>query len=203
MRDVWSLTYQKNTLRFLGLSKPDNELVALAQRGDLEAFDELVSLHQDRVFALAYRMLGNADDAGDIQQDTFVRAWRSLRKFRGNAAFPTWLHRITVNLCISQKRRRADVQMEPGWEAELTRADEPSAVACLEKAEAAVVVGKVLAALPAHYRVLVVLREMEERPFEEIAEILGCSIQSARVRASKARKLLRERMRPYLAEDVE
>ena len=79
---------------------------------------------------------------------------------------------------------------------------QPSGTACLIEAEQAVTVRKVVAGLPAHYRALIVLREIEERPFDEIAGILGCSVQSARVRASKARKMLKERLEPILAEEV-
>ena len=84
----------------------DHELVSRARQGDKQAFDTLVGLHQDRVFALAYRMLGSAEDAADIQQEAFVKAWRSLGKFRGDASFGTWVHRIAVNLCLARKRRK-------------------------------------------------------------------------------------------------
>src|SRR5450759_5384388 len=88
-----------------GLGISDTELVARAQSGDLNAFDGLINLHQDRVFALAYRMLGNSEDAADVQQETFIQAWRSLHRFRGDAALSTWLHRIAVNICLSRRRR--------------------------------------------------------------------------------------------------
>lgn len=171
------------------------DLVGMAKSGDIKAFDELVALHQKRVYELAYRMLGNAEDAEDVQQETFVRAWRNLRRFRQDSAFPTWLHRITVNLCISWKRRT-----------DLSYTDEfqhtgPSPVECLERTEAVVTLRKILAVMPAHYKVLIVLRDLEERPFEEIAQIIGCSVESARTRLCRARNLLRDKMRPYLAEE--
>lgn len=181
----------------------DRDLGAKARNGDLRAFDELVWRHQARVYALARRILGDADDAADVQQDTFVRAWRSLRKFRLESEFRTWLHRIAVNLCLTRKRRRKpalDVPFDDDirWEGEASA--EPSVVVCLEKAEIAVRVRRVMWAMPLHYRVLLVLREVEGRPFGEIARILGCSEQSARVRAAKARQMLRERIQPYLGD---
>ena len=195
------LTYRKKRPRFLLLSKSDEDLVALARGGSTGAFDELVALHQDRVFALAYRMLGNTEDAADAQQETFVRAWRSLRKFRQDAAFSTWLHRITVNACLSRKRK-ADREITAVFDEDAVgHSARSGAVACLEKTETAAVVRKVVDGMPAHYRALIVLREIEGRPFEEIAAILGCSVASARTRASKARKMLRDRMRPYFAEE--
>ena len=185
----------------MGIS--DTELVSRAQSGDLSAFDGLINLHQDRVFALAYRMLGNSEDAGDVQQETFIQAWRNLHRFRGDAALSTWLHRITVNICLSRRRRPEPVQLEPAVEERLSANDQPNGVACLVKAEQALMVRKVIAGLPAHYRALVVLREIEERSFEEVARIIGCTPASARTRASKARKLLRERLQPYLSEELQ
>jgi RNA polymerase sigma-70 factor (ECF subfamily) len=179
----------------------DVELVERAKSGDVHAFDALVAIHQSRVFSLAYRMLGNAEDAADVQQETFVRAWQSLRGFRLDAAFSTWLHRIAVNLCLSRKRRRQDEPMEAYMEDALSLSVEPNGVACLERAETGVMVRKVVGGLPAHYRALIVLREIEQRPFEEVAEILGCSVASARTRLSTAKKMLRERLGPYLAEE--
>lgn len=95
------------------MSETCDDLVELAKSGDLAAFDRLVSLHQERVFALACRILGSVEDASDIQQETFIRAWSSLRKFRHDASFSTWLHRITVNLCLSRKRRREYTLYQP------------------------------------------------------------------------------------------
>lgn len=184
----------------MGIS--DTELVARAQSGDLNAFDGLINLHQERVFALAYRMLGNSEDASDAQQETFIQAWKNLHRFRGDAALSTWLHRITVNICLSRRRRPQPVQLEPAVEERLAGSDQTTGISCLVNAETALMVRKVIAALPPHYRALVVLREIEERSFEEIAQILGCTPASARTRASKARKLLRERLGPYLSEDM-
>jgi len=178
------------------LADSDKELVSRAQAGDLQAFDALVSIHQARVFALARRMLSNDDDAADVQQETFVRAWRSLRKFRCDAEFATWLHRITVNLCLT--RRRRETAVENSYFADAVSGAEPSAAAMLEKAELAAETRKALAEMPANHRVLIVLREIEGRPFEEIARILGCSESSARTRACRARNMLRQKMKPYL-----
>lgn len=184
------------------LAMSDEELVGRAQSGDTNAFDALIGRHQERVFSLAFRMLGSADDAADVQQESFVQAWRNLSKFRRDAAFGTWLHRITVNLCLSRKRRRQTEPLEPHMEDTL-HSSEPSGVACLERAETKATVRGAIAALPAHHRALIVMRDIEERPFEEIAQILGCSVQSARTRLTRARKMLRERLEPYLAEEDE
>ncbi|MGB9619636.1 MAG: RNA polymerase sigma factor, partial [Armatimonadota bacterium] len=126
----------------------DRELVSRAQAGDLQAFDALVSIHQARVFALARRTLGNDDDASDVQQETFVRAWRSLRKFRQQAEFGTWLHRITVNLCLSRRPREAAV--DSTFFADSVRSVATPAIAVLERAELAAQVRNVMMAMPPH-----------------------------------------------------
>lgn len=177
------------------------KLVEMARDGNSIAFDQLIAQHQERVFALAFRILGNAEDAADIQQETFVRAWQNLRKFRQDAAFSTWLHRITVNLCLSQKRHSDRMTYEPLVEEMHVSAESSSD--SLERTEEVVVLRKVLAAMPAHYRVLLVLRDMEGRSYEEIADVLGSSVESIRSRMCRARSLLRERMRPYLEVDHE
>ena len=169
----------------------------LAQAGNMEAFDELVGVHQERVYALAYRILNSFEDASDIQQETFISAWKSIRKFRGDSSFATWLHKIAVNLCLSKKRGRQTVSLEPFIEENLTAVD---GKACMDATDTSIAVRKVLAAMPVHYRVLIVLKDIEGRSFEEIAEILKCSVSGARTRASRARNILREKMRSYLAE---
>jgi RNA polymerase sigma-70 factor (ECF subfamily) len=170
----------------------------LAKNGDIEAFDELIARHQEHVFRLAYRMLSSYEDAADVQQETFIRAWQSLKQFRQDSTFSTWLHRITLNLCISRKRIK--IIEEPFFDEEV-HSTSASPVVCLERNETAAQVRRILAGIPSHHRALIVLRDIEERPFDEIAQILGCSIESARMRICKARQLFRERLKPFLTEE--
>lgn len=180
---------------------PDSELVARAQKGDLRAFDELIARHQRRVYILAYRIMGNAEDASDIGQDTFVRAWKSLKRFKGNSAFGTWLHRICVNMCLTKKRRKSYSEIPVDFDDERHRSSSGGTVTCIEKKETALFVHKVLAQMPANYRTLIVLRELEDRPFEEIAEIMGCSVASVRTKLYRARNIMRDKIRPMLYGD--
>ena len=176
----------------------EKQLLESAKNGDIEAFDDLIARHQEHVFRLAYRMLSNYEDASDVQQETFIRAWQSLKRFRQDAAFSTWLHRITMNLCLSRKRIK--IVEEPLFDEELCSTSS-SPTACLERNETVIQVRKVLAGIPAHHRALIVLRDIEERPFDEIAQILECSIESARMRICKSRRLLRERLKPFMTEE--
>jgi RNA polymerase sigma-70 factor (ECF subfamily) len=171
--------------------------VTKAKAGDADAFDCLVSMHQKRVFAFAYRMLANREDAADIVQETFVRAWRSLGKFRMDAGFSTWICKIAVNLCISF-RRRSKPKVVP-FDDELI--DHSETAACDDRVATAVVVRSAIASLGAHYRALIILREIEGRSFEDISEILGCSVGSARSRCCRARQMLRDKLRVCLKEE--
>jgi len=200
-RPVRASNMMEQELGGLRLSLPCDNLVELAKGGNAVAFEQLISIHQDRVYALAYRILGNPEDAADIQQETFIRAWQSLRRFRQEASFTTWLHRITVNLCLSMKRRKDYAPHEP-WDEDL-HSSQSGAVACRERTEEVIALRTVLAAMPDHHRVLIVLRDMEGRSYDEIAGILGCSVESVRSRLCRARSLLRERMRPYLEDNHE
>ncbi|MCE5314725.1 MAG: sigma-70 family RNA polymerase sigma factor [Armatimonadota bacterium] len=179
------------------MSISDIDFVERAKSGDCSAFDSLVGMHQERVFALAYRILGNADDAADVQQDTFLRAWRFLHKFRGGCLFSTWLYRITVNLCLSRKACKMPDAV-PLDEDQTASAN----AARVDALATSLTVRRALAEVPANHRALIVLREIEGRPFEEIAAILGCSVGSARVRSCKARNLLREKLRTYMEDET-
>ena len=189
---------EQRRLEQLLLAISDDELVLRAQAGSLSAFDELIARHQDRVFALAFRILGNAEDAADVQQETFVKVWVSIGKFRGHAAFSTWTHRITVNLCLSRKRKKDWSEKPEQLDEERHYALAQRSTSCIERLETSIVVREALAAIPTRQRTLIVLRDLEGRSFEEIAEIVGGSTDSVRTRLSRARKLLREKMRPYL-----
>ena len=169
-------------------------LARAAARGDRDAFDRLVQLHADQVYRVALRMLGNADDAEDVQQETFLQAYRRLSSFRGEAAFGTWLYTIAARLCLSRQRRRATRPKEMLGEA-VPFADPGERLAARE--EAARVQGA-LDALPPPDRLLIVLRYIEELSHAEIGQVLRCSPESSRSRLSRARRLFRER---YLARE--
>lgn len=178
----------------------DEELVARARAGDVGAFDELVARHQERVYALAYRVLGDAEDAADIQQESFVRAWTSLSRFRGDAAFSTWLHRITLNLCLTRKKRK------PAASAEILDEEHgyPGGLedhGCRDALVDALAVRQILSEIPARHRSLLVLREIEGRSVAEIAEMLGGSEGAVRKHLWRARKLFRARAERVFRED--
>ena len=186
----------------------DVALVERCRTGDLNAFDVLVERHQSRIFNVCYWMLGNRDEAADASQDAFVRAFRSLANFRGDSAFGTWLHRIAINATIDATARRkraplpyADLKLsgEDGAERDDPEPDgstqpnlDPAHLAVREERRAAV--RNALAALPEHYRVVLVLFDIEGCSYEEIGQTLDLPLGTVKSRISRARLSLRERL---------
>jgi len=182
----------------------DRELISQCLAGRTEAFGKLVLRYQNRLFRTLVNMLGSHEDARDITQDAFVLAFQKLSTFRGDSAFYSWLFRIAFNASVSHKRKRRHsttsieaAREQAGIEPPDNRSEgQPSHA--LEVQERQVLVRKALAELPDDYRTVLVLKEMEDRKYEEIAEIVGCPIGTVRSRIHRARQELREKLRILL-----
>jgi RNA polymerase sigma-70 factor (ECF subfamily) len=164
--------------------RDDRELVRAHLRGDRTAFAALVERHQRRVYNVAYGMLGRPEDAADAAQDVFLACLRKLAGYRGDAAFTTWLHRVTVNTCHDALRKRAREQ--PAREGD---PDPPEEMAP-DPADAAVAsadVRRALAAVPEEFRAAVVLHDLRGLPYEEVAEILGAPVGTVKSRIHRGR----------------
>ncbi|HTM29789.1 MAG TPA: sigma-70 family RNA polymerase sigma factor [Vicinamibacterales bacterium] len=157
-------------------SLEDRHLVELTLGGDRSAFDVLVGRHQKAVYQLCYRFVPNHDDASDLAQDVFVRAWKGLSRFKGDAAFTTWLYRITVNVCLSRvsAKRPINAPAEELERLEDVQTDAPGT--SLRRAERAEAVRRAIHALPEKQRATLVLRIYHELTHQQIAEILGSSV---------------------------
>lgn len=169
----------------------DNELLEAFLNGRESAFTELVHRHEDRIFALALKMMGNRADALDATQDTFILAFRQAAKFRGESAFGTWLYRIGINACRDQLRKRKRL---PEPEEEVPEADEVRAggAAIEDLVSDRLDVKSALAELNDDYREAVCLHDLGGIPYEEIASITGVSIGTVKSRISRGRKRLGE-----------
>jgi RNA polymerase sigma-70 factor (ECF subfamily) len=174
------------------------ELVSRARDGDAEAFDELVRTTYAETYTLAKRLTGNEEDARDVVQESYLRAYRGLHRFRGDAQFSTWLYRITANCASShmgkRSRRRTEVLPDEAVIADVNPERDPSA-----RAEATVLRDRLedaLDQLPAKLRAVVVLRDVYDLPHEAIAAELGISESAAKVRLHRARRQLRDRVFP-------
>jgi RNA polymerase sigma-70 factor (ECF subfamily) len=175
-----------------------DEVVTAARSGDREAFAALVRATYDRTYTLAYRLMGNEEDARDVVQETYLRAYRGIQGFRGEAQVTTWLYRITANCAATQlgSRRRhrhepLDVIAEP---ADLTPTADP-----LDRAVATdlrVTLETAIAELPPRLRAVVVLRDVYDLPHDAIAAELGITETAAKVRLHRARRALKARCFP-------
>lgn len=173
-----------------------NELVMRASGGDRDAFEELVRCTYEDVFALAYRLTGTEEDACDVLQDAYLRAYRSIGAFRGDAALSTWLYRITANCASTHVSRRGRSRhdrlddMPPLADAHARSDPEAMAGMAMERSR----VAAALATLPPRLRAVVVLRDIYDLPHDTIATELGITEATAKVRLHRARKKLRERL---------
>ncbi len=163
-------------------------LIKRSCAGNFDAFEHLVRAHQDRIYNLAYRITGNHEDAADAAQDAFVRAYQALPRFRGEASFSTWLHRIATNTALDLVRRRPEV---PPVELPADHAgpDDPAAEA--HRREVNRRVHAAVGRLPEEYRVVVVLRDFQGLAYDEIARALHVPIGTVRSRLSRGRETLR------------
>jgi RNA polymerase sigma-70 factor (ECF subfamily) len=176
----------------------DHELIRRAQRGEEEAFAELVLRHEGRAWRVARNLVGNAEDARDVAQEAFLRVFRSLDRFDFRHEFTTWLYRIVSNLGIDHLRRRrklvstAGVGGDEEYELDLPDTDGERPEDRLDSAETAVRVRECIDALAPHFRVVMALRELEGLPCAEIASIVGATNVTVRWRLHRGRKLFQE-----------
>lgn len=179
----------------------DAELVIASRNGDQDAFALLVQCHQRRVFNLVYRMLQDYEEANEVTQETFLAAWQGLPSFRGDARFSTWLYRIAYNCCLKQlETRKRDRNIQAAVEAEqmLESMDvDARANASLDVQDCQNAVREQLSTLPAKYRVVLVLRHLQEMTYEEMAEILTMPVGTIKTHLFRARNLLKERLESF------
>ena len=175
----------------------DPELVRLARLGDQAAFNRLLIRYRDRIYATLYGLTGDRDTAEDLLQDVSLKAHQSIQRFRGESQFYTWLYRVAVNRWkdwrISVSRRREDV-----LEDVIERTTSPHRTdAAVERAEVREILTQALAELPDLWRQVIVLREIDDLTYEEIADVLSCSVGTVKSRLFRARG----RLRDLLAQD--
>jgi len=179
----------------------DAQFIALAQRGDEEAFAALFEAHKRRVYSLCLRMTGNTAEAEDLTQEAFLQLYRKISTFRGESAFSTWLHRLAVNVVLMHLRKKGLQQISLD-EAD-TSQDEPvkrdygSDDRRLTGSVDRIGLQKAIADLPPGYRAVFVLHDVEGYEHNEIAEIMKCSVGNSKSQLHKARMKLRERLRHY------
>lgn len=174
----------------------EKELVRAAANGDEAAFGELVRIYENKAYHLALRMCGNAEDAGDIAQDAFLAAWRGLPSFRGESGFSTWLYRLVSNAAIDHLRRTKHQRGQLSLDDEELNLDSvdpnPGPQESAEEKDLQRVVQEGLGQLGDDHRAVLVMREVQELSYEEIAHTLQIDLGTVKSRLARARTALRK-----------
>ncbi len=170
----------------------DMELVARVVSGDEDAFDAVMRDHEERVFAVCLRVLGNRESALDATQDTFLTVFRKAAQFQGKSALGTWIYRIAVNTCYDQIRRSKRRPLDPL--PDHVDPSDPSAEEALESASLRPEIEAALAALPPEFRSAVVLADIEGLSLPEVAEVLDVPVGTVKSRVFRGRRLLADRL---------
>ena len=172
----------------------DLKLIHRSQAGDTEAFGELVTKYRSKIFNMIYGIVGNENDAWDLAQEGFLKAWRSIHRFQARSSFYTWLYSITINVTIDslrQRCRRSEVELDDAIPSSL-----PSPRADYQRNEIRQHINAALAQLSPEHRAVIVLKEIEDLHYHEIAEILNLSIGTVMSRLFYGRKKLQSILRP-------
>jgi RNA polymerase sigma-70 factor (ECF subfamily) len=178
----------------------DEELVTRSIGGDPDSFNQLVLRWERPIYALAYRVIGREEDARDVCQETFLRAFRALNGFRGQAKFSSWLYRIALNLCrdwVRRERRTPVVQAPDDLDAlELSAVREPTASIddLVARRELTRIVERAMAKLPDDQRTAIILKEYHELTFQEIADLVGCPLSTVKTRLYQGLAVLRREL---------
>ena len=182
------------------------DLVRRCQAGDTEAFDELVTRNRTRVFGMIYNMVHSEQDAWDLAQDSFLKAWKSIKRFRGQSSFYTWIYRIVMNVTIDWLRKKhvkgAGAEFDDATllkEVDPASKTVPKAEALpyetMERGEIRARIDQAIAQLSPEQRAVILMKEVEGMQYHEIAEALGCSIGTVMSRLFYARKKLQNLLR--------
>ena len=186
------------------MTRGDEELVASARQGDRRAFEELVDRHERRAYHIAFDFTRNREDAKDLSQEAFLKAFTNLKNFDGRSSFYTWFYRIIVNLCLDYKRRqkrapadtfdeRVENQVEPSHEPEKTRSPDQDVMA----RQISRAIGAALETLPARQRTAFVLKNHQGLSIKEIAELMETAEGTVKVHLHRAVTALRERLAEF------
>lgn len=191
-------------------SNSDEKLVRAAQKGDMAAFEELVARHRDKIYARAFSMMRNEDEAIDLSQEAWVKGWQRLKQFQGESSFVTWMTRIVINLCLDQlrkqKRHRAEsielMEEESGGVERQMPVVTVNPTEGLERKELRQRIDRALGQLSNEHRTVLILHEFEELEYKEIAKKMGCSIGTVMSRLFYARRRMANLMASYKREEM-
>lgn len=179
----------------------DRYLLDMAKKGNAAAFEELIEIHQKKVYNIALRMMGNPDDASELAQEAFIKAYRSIRNFREESTFSTWIYRIATNVCLDELRKRKnrnvvyldeDFKLEDGDMKRQVEDSAPTPDAIYERAEISRVVNEAIQSLSEEHRLVLILRDIQGYSYEEISEMLKCPEGTIKSRINRGRQALKD-----------
>ena len=195
-------------------ARTDSVLIRAVQAGDMGAFDELVLKHKDRLFNLVYWFLGDYQDANDCAQETFIKVFKSIKKFRFESAFSTWLYRIAINTCKNRikssayrwKKKTVSLEISDGSKngnpcSEIANGS-PTPVMALEKKEKMMRIQKAINSLPDEQNQVVVLRDIQGLSYQDISDITGLNLGTVKSRLARARLELKNKLKQLVNKDI-
>ena len=187
------------------MSDLEKLLIKKSQSGDVESFELLISSYDKRAYNIAYRIMGNEEDAKDMAQEALFRVFKSLKDFKGQAAFSTWLYRIVTNVCLDELRRRKNekyvsmdstIHTEDELHMELC-SDKETPENIYERVEQRELIKNAIKEMSEDYRSVIILRDIQGFSYEEISVILDCSLGTVKSRINRARTMLRDAERKH------
>ncbi len=189
----------------------DKKLVALSKDSNAEAFEELIARHRDKIYARAFSMMRNEEEALDLSQEAWIKAWQRLKQFQGDSSFATWMTRIVINLCLDQirrqKRKRAEsieqLDEELGGVERQMPVVTVNPTAGMERAELRKRIDEAMQKLSDAHRTVLILHEFEELEYKQIATVMGCSIGTVMSRLFYARRRMASLLAGLKRENVE
>lgn len=183
------------------LSQNERLLVSRSKAGDIAAFEELIGAYQKKIFNLAYRIIGNYDDAADLAQEALIRIFRSIGGFKEQSSFSTWIYRITTNVCLDEIRKRKskkeysldeEVQVDDGQLKRQVMSEDPGPDEVYEREELRNMVKNAIDKLPEEQKLVITLRDIQGLSYDEIAEVLDCPGGTVKSRINRARQALKK-----------
>ena len=186
------------------VSDMEKLLVKKSQSGDVESFELLISSYDKRAYNIAYRVMGNEEDAKDMAQEALLRVFKSIKDFKGQSSFSTWLYRIVTNVCLDELRRRKNekyvsmdstIQTDSGELHMELCSDKETPEIVYERVEQRELIKRAISELNEDYKSVIVLRDIQGFSYEEISNMLDCSLGTVKSRINRARNMLREKLK--------
>lgn len=184
----------------LKMSNNEQLLLERSKAGDVDAFEKLIEIYQKKIFNLAYRIVGNYDDASDLAQEALIRIFKSIANFKEQSSFSTWVYRITTNVCLDEIRKKKnrrvlsldeEIHVEDGEMKRQIMSDDPLPDEVAEREELRSIVSRAIDSLPEEQRVMITLRDIQGLSYEEIAEVLNCPGGTVKSRINRSRQALK------------